>query len=135
MCEAALVQVRARSGKSSVGFGVQRQLSGLADLQVGDAALSRLEERLGRVHARQRPFNGFSILRLSDLHCDTSERAMPCVTAMLGRVNFASSPVTTGKDVWANEPSLRGFATVRSTIRDPVYGPKSTDKLRMRVST
>jgi len=173
-----------------VGFGVQRQLSGLADLQVGDAALSRLEERLGRVHARQRlgverdheghvfakgrgffhldnsrlvarlieavlkgtgtygrglrnaakielrhnsiplarlpaAFNGFSILHLSDLHCDTSERAMPRVADMLGRVNYDICVITgdyRGRTVGPFEPCLRGFAAVRSSIRGPVYG-------------
>jgi uncharacterized protein len=169
---------------------VQRQLSGLADLQLGEAALSRLEKRLGRVHARQRlgverdhegqmfgqgpgffhfensrlvprlmeavlrgtgtyargvrnaakielrhniiplarlpaAFNGFSILHLSDLHCDTSERAMPRVAEMLGPVNYDICVITgdyRGRTFGPFEPSLRAFANVRSAIRGPVYG-------------
>jgi predicted MPP superfamily phosphohydrolase len=179
-----------KAWKKSVGFRVQRQLSALADLQLGEAAISRLEKRLGRVHARQRlgverdhegqvfrqglgffrrenshvvarlieavlkgtgiygrglrnaakielryntiplarlpaAFNGFSILHLSDLHCDTSERAMPCVAEMLGRVNYDICVITgdyRGRTFGPFEPSLHGFATVRSTIRGPVYG-------------
>ena len=169
---------------------MQRQLSGLADLQLGEAALSRLEKRLGRVHARQRlgverdhegqmfgqgpgffhfenfrlvprlmeavlrgtgtyargvrnaakielrhniiplarlpaAFNGFSILHLSDLHCDTSERAMPRVAEMLGPVNYDICVITgdyRGRTFGPVEPSLRAFANVRSAIRGPVYG-------------
>ena len=173
------------------GIGVQRQLSGLADLHAGEAQISRLEKRLGRLHARQRlgverdhegqvlgqgigffhlensrlvarligavlkgtgtygrglrnatkvelrhniialprlptAFNGFSILHLSDLHCDTSERAMPRVVEMLGRVVDYDICVITGdyrgRTFGPVEPSLRGFATVRSAIRGPVYG-------------
>ncbi|HET6925872.1 MAG TPA: metallophosphoesterase, partial [Hyphomicrobiaceae bacterium] len=70
-------------------------------------------------------FNGFSILHLSDLHCDTSERAMPRVAEMLGRLNYDICVITgdyRGETFGPFEPSLKGFATVRSSIRGPVYG-------------
>src|SRR5262249_2903134 len=70
-------------------------------------------------------FNGFSILHLSDLHCDTSELAMLRVAEMLGGVNYAICVITgdyRGQTVGPFEPSLRGCATGRSTIRGPGYG-------------
>jgi predicted MPP superfamily phosphohydrolase len=168
----------------------QRQCSGRAGAHVNEGAASRLEKRLGRLHARQRldverdhegqvlgrglgffhiqksslvarlielllkgtgtyrmgvrnaanvelrhnivplaklpaAFNGFSILHLSDLHCDTSERAMPRVAEMLGRVNYDICVITgdyRGRTFGPFEPCLRGFAALRSTIRGQVYG-------------
>jgi predicted MPP superfamily phosphohydrolase len=169
---------------------VQRQLSGLANTKLDETALSRLETRLGRLHARQRlgverdhegqvfgqglgffhiensrlvarlievllkgtgtygrgirnaanvelrhnvvplarlpaAFNGFSILHLSDLHCDTSERAIPRVAETLHRISYDVCVITgdyRGRTYGPFEPCLRAFAALRSTIRGQVYG-------------
>jgi len=99
--------------------------SGTFGIGVRNAANVELRHNL--VHLPRLPpaFNGFSIVHLSDLHCDASERAMSRVAEMLGPVSYDICVITgdyRGLTYGPYEPSLRVLATLRPAIRGPVYG-------------
>ena len=97
----------------------------------------QVEVRHNCVKARDLPdaFDGFSILQLSDLHCDMSEPAMRRVAELLPTLSYDIC-VLTGDFRGANfgpfDAALATIADLRTTIRSPVYGVLGDhDSIRM----
>jgi uncharacterized protein len=97
----------------------------------------QVEVRHNRVKARDLPdaFDGFSILQLSDLHCDMSEPAMRRVAELLPALSYDVC-VLTGDFRGANfgpfDAALATMAGLRTTILSPVYGVLGDhDSIRM----
>ena len=92
---------------------------------VRNAANVELRHNVVRLSRLPAAFNGFSILHLSDLHCDVSGPAMSRVAELLGRVSYDVCVMTgdyRGQTFGPYEACLRQVAALRSTIRGPVYG-------------
>ena len=97
----------------------------------------QVEVRHNRVKARDLPdaFDGFSILQLSDLHCDMSEPAMERLAELLPALSYDVC-VLTGDFRGANfgpfDAALATMAGLRTTMRSPVYGVLGDhDSIRM----
>ena len=70
-------------------------------------------------------FNGFTILHLSDLHCDMSGQAMQRVAALVAPLNYDLTVLTgdfRGQTFGSFESALASLAELRKVIRGPVYG-------------
>ena len=80
-------------------------------------------------------FDGFSILHLSDLHCDMSERAMTRVANLLADLRYDICVLTgdfRGKTFGPYERALAIFADLSKRIRTPIYGVLGNhDSIRM----
>src|SRR5215831_9362026 len=99
--------------------------SGTYSIGVRNAANVELRHNIVRLSRLPAAFNSFSILHLSDLHCDLSERAMSRVAEILDRVIYDICVITgdyRGRTFGSFEACLRGVAALRSTIRGAVYG-------------
>lgn len=89
------------------------------------------------VKVRELPdsFDGFSILQLSDLHCDMSERAMQRVRGLLGTLSYDACVLTgdfLGETSGPFKRALAILADLRTEIRDPAYGVLGNhDSIRM----
>jgi predicted MPP superfamily phosphohydrolase len=90
-----------------------------------------------RVSARALPeaFDGFSILHLSDLHCDSSEPAMQRVAALLPTLRYDICVLTgdfRGATFGPFDAALASIADLCANIRSPVYGVLGNhDSIRM----
>src|SRR5262249_10672720 len=87
----------------------------------------RIEVRRNRVSAPELPaaFDGFTILHLSDLHCDMSERAMLRLAAMLPGLSYDICVLTgdfRGATYGPFESAMATIAQLRTRIPGPVYG-------------
>ncbi len=97
----------------------------------------RVQVRHNHVKVRELPdsFDGFSILQLSDLHCDMSERAMQRVGELLGTLRYDACVLTgdfLGETSGPFKRALAILADLRTEIRDPVYGVLGNhDSIRM----
>ena len=97
----------------------------------------RVQVRHNHVKFRELPdsFDGFSILQLSDLHCDMSERAMQRVGGLLGTLSYDACVLTgdfLGETSGPFKRALAILADLRTEIRDPVYGVLGNhDSIRM----
>jgi predicted MPP superfamily phosphohydrolase len=97
----------------------------------------RVQVRHNHVKVRELPdsFDGFSILQLSDLHCDMSERAMQRVGELLGTLSYDACVLTgdfLGETSGPFKRALAILADLRTEIRDPVYGVLGNhDSIRM----
>jgi hypothetical protein len=97
----------------------------------------RVQVRRNHVKVRELPdsFDGFSILQLSDLHCDMSERAMQRVGELLGTLSYDACVLTgdfLGETSGPFKRALAILADLRTEIRDPVYGVLGNhDSIRM----
>ena len=97
----------------------------------------RVEVRHNHVKAAALPhaFEGFSILQLSDLHCDMSERAMARLAAILPSLSCDICVLTgdfRGATYGPFDPALATIAELRSKIGSPVYGVLGNhDSVRM----
>jgi len=97
----------------------------------------RVQVRRNHVKVRELPdsFDGFSILQLSDLHCDMSERAMQRVGGLLGTLRYDACVLTgdfLGETSGPFKRALAILADLRTEIRDPVYGVLGNhDSIRM----
>jgi predicted MPP superfamily phosphohydrolase len=70
-------------------------------------------------------FDGFTILHLSDLHADISERAMARLIELLPRLEYDICVLTgdfRGNTYGPFEAALEGMAKVRAELKEPVYG-------------
>lgn len=86
----------------------------------------RVELRQNLVETSKLPdaFHGFSILHLSDLHCDMSERAMQRVAEMVAALSYDVCVLTgdfRGQTFGPFEPALASLAQLRKVIRGPIY--------------
>jgi uncharacterized protein len=90
-----------------------------------------------RVCAKGLPdaFDGFSILQLSDLHCDTSVPAMQRVAELLPTLRYDMCVLTgdfRGATFGPFDAALATIADLRAEIRGPVYGVLGNhDSIRM----
>jgi predicted MPP superfamily phosphohydrolase len=97
----------------------------------------RVEVRYNHVKARELPdsFNGFSILQLSDLHCDVNERAMQRVGELLATLSYDACVLTGDYRGLTSGPFQRALAIIadlRTLMRNPVYGVLGNhDSIRM----
>ena len=87
---------------------------------------ARVELRQNLVETSRLPdaFHGFSILHLSDLHCDMSERAMRRVAEMVAALSYDICVLTgdfRGQTYGPFEPALASLAQLRRVIRSPIY--------------
>jgi len=71
------------------------------------------------------PFDGFTILQLSDLHADISEPAMDRVKELLSGLDYDICVLTgdyRGKTFGPYEAALAGTERVCQTVKGPIYG-------------
>jgi predicted MPP superfamily phosphohydrolase len=99
--------------------------SGLYWRGVSNAAC--VELRHHRVALRRLPasFDGFTILQLSDLHIDTSRRAVERVIMLLKGLDYDLCVLTgdyRGETYGRYEEALAGMAKIRAALKGTVYG-------------
>ena len=98
---------------------------------------AQVEVRRNLVKGRDLPaaFDGFSILQLSDLHCDMSEPAIKRVAELLPSLSYDVCVLTgdfRGATFGPFEAALATVADLRAKIRSPVYGVLGNhDSIRM----
>ncbi len=88
-----------------------------------NAARVRVKRNRVACHALPPAFDGFSILHLSDLHCDMSERAMRRVAELVGTLPCDLCVITgdfRGPTFGPFEPALATVAGLRAKISSPV---------------
>jgi uncharacterized protein len=82
-----------------------------------------------------KPFDGFTILQLSDLHADMSEPAMRRVADLLGEINYDICVLTgdyRAKTFGTYAEALSGTARICERIKGPVFGVLGNhDTIRM----
>ena len=97
----------------------------------------RVVVRRNHVKASELPdtFDGFSILHLSDLHCDMSLRAMQRVADLVRTLSYEVCVLTgdyRGGTFGPFQAALATIAELRAQIRGPVYGVLGNhDSIRM----
>jgi uncharacterized protein len=97
----------------------------------------RIEVRRNLVTASELPaaFDGFTILHLSDLHCDMSDRAMARLAAMLPGLSYDICVLTgdfRGPTFGPFESALATIAGLRASVTSPVYSVLGNhDSVRM----
>lgn len=97
----------------------------------------RVEVRHNHISFKELPdsFDGFTILQLSDLHCDMSERAMQRVAELLGNLSYDVCVFTgdfLGQTSGPFDRALAIIANLRTEIPDPSYGVLGNhDSIRM----
>ena len=81
------------------------------------------------------PFDGFTILHLSDMHVDMNPRTMARLMELLPDLSYDICVVTgdfRGRTFGPFEATLDGLARVRERLKDPVYGVLGNhDTIRM----
>src|ERR1700737_106472 len=71
------------------------------------------------------PFDGFTILHLSDMHVDMNEGAMRRLIELVGGMQYDLCVLTgdyRGKNFGPLEATLKGVARVRAHLKEPIYG-------------
>ncbi|WOJ90657.1 metallophosphoesterase family protein [Methylocapsa polymorpha] len=101
------------------------RLAGL--YQRGCRNASRVELRRNAIASPRlpQPFEGFTILHLSDLHVDMSRPAMEHLVELLHGLEYDICVLTgdyRGKTYGPFKPSLEGVARLRAHLKGPVYG-------------
>lgn len=72
-----------------------------------------------------RPFDGFTILHISDPHVDMNEGAMRRLGALVREMQYDLCVLTgdyRGKTFGPFEPTIEGIARIRGELKGPVYG-------------
>jgi len=81
------------------------------------------------------PFDGFTILHISDMHADISQGAMRRLIELLDGISYDLCVLTgdyRGKTFGPFDAALQGVAQVRSHLKGPVYGVLGNhDTIRM----
>ena len=93
----------------------------------GQRNAERIEVRRNPVKSASLPqaFEGFSILHLSDLHCDMSARAMARLASLLPDLRYDICVLTgdfRGATYGPFEVALATIAALRAKIGSPIYG-------------
>ena len=99
--------------------------SGLADRARKNAARVEIRNNLVRSNRLPRPFDGLTILQISDLHADMNQGAMGRLAALLPTLEFDVCVLTgdyRGKTYGSFEATLEALARVRADLPGPVYG-------------
>jgi uncharacterized protein len=82
-----------------------------------------------------KPFDGFTILQLSDLHVDMSKNAMERVAGMVRDLSYDLCILTgdyRGLTYGPHQATIEGMARIRAALREPVYGVLGNhDTIRM----
>jgi predicted MPP superfamily phosphohydrolase len=114
--------------------GVLR-LAGLYRRAQQNAERVQVRENIVRSNKMPRPFDGFSILHITDMHVDMSEGAMRRLSDILPNLNYDICVLTgdyRGKTHGPFEATLNGMARVRPHLSGPVYGVLGNhDTIRM----
>jgi predicted MPP superfamily phosphohydrolase len=103
----------------------------------GRSNAERIEVRRNTVATSKLPatFHGFSILHLSDLHCDISRNAMQRLAERVATLSYDACVITgdyRGETFGPFEIALASIAALRPQIRGPVYGVLGNhDSIRM----
>ena len=123
------------SALSTLAIEYTLKLTGL--FRRGRKNAEQVEVRRNPVKVGELPdaFDGFSILQLSDLHCDMSEPAMQRVAELLPTVSYDVCVLTgdfRGATFGPFETALATIAKLRGNLRGPVYGVLGNhDTIRM----
>lgn len=100
-----------------------------------NAAQVEVRRNLVRVRDLPAAFDGFSILQLSDLHCEMSEPAMQRVAELLPGLSYDVCVLTgdfRGATFGPSDAALATIADLRAKMRSPVYGVLGNhDSIRM----
>ncbi len=111
------------------------KLSGLYWRGRRNAAKLRIKHNSIVSHRVPRPFDGFKILHLSDLHVDMSDEAMRQILALLPDLDYDLCVLTgdyRGKTFGSFDPVLAGMAELREALNGQVYGVLGNhDSIRM----
>jgi hypothetical protein len=111
------------------------KLAGLYWLGRRNAAKLRLRENHLVSPRLPKAFDGLTVLHLSDLHTDMSQRAMNRLIEMLPGLTYDFCVLTgdyRGRTHGPFEASLDGMARVREALKGPVYGVLGNhDTIRM----
>lgn len=103
----------------------------------GQRNAERIQVRHNHVHFPNLPsaFNGFTLLHLSDLHADLSERAMRRLVDLLPNLNYDLCVMTgdyRGATFGPFDAALEAVKRLRYHLRQPVYGVLGNhDTIRM----
>lgn len=119
----------------ALAIGYALKMSGL--YWRGCRNASRVEIRRNSVEVKDLPaaFDGFTILHLSDLHCDMSMPAMRCMSGLLLGLTYDICVFTgdyRGATSGPFEPSLAAIRDIRTRLQSPVFGVLGNhDTIRM----
>ncbi len=97
----------------------------------------RVQTRLNPIESEGLPsaFDGFTILHISDMHVDMSQGAMHRLIELLHEIDYDICVLTgdyRGSTVGPFEDTLEGMASVKTHLKDPVYGVLGNhDTIRM----
>jgi len=100
-------------------------LTGLYWRGLRNAKDVQLRHNYIRSSALPRPFDGFTILQISDLHADMNDGAMDRVAALAKQASYDICVLTgdyRGLTFGPFEATLAGMASIRSAIKGAVYG-------------
>jgi predicted MPP superfamily phosphohydrolase len=111
------------------------KLAGVYWLGRANAAKLRLRENHLISPRLPKAFDGLTILHLSDLHTDMSQKAMSRLSEMLPSLTYDFCVLTgdyRGRTYGPFEASLDGMARIREALKGPVYGVLGNhDTIRM----
>ena len=99
--------------------------SGLYDRARKNAARIEVRHNVVRSNRLPRPFDGLTILQISDLHADMNQGAMGCLAKLLPTLEFDICVLTgdyRGKTYGPFEATLDAMARVHADLPGPVYG-------------
>ena len=97
----------------------------------------RVQTRLNPIESESLPpaFDGFTILHISDMHVDMSQRTMHRLIELLHEIDYDICVLTgdyRGDTFGPFEDTLEGMASVKAHLKDPVYGVLGNhDTIRM----
>ena len=103
----------------------------------GRSNTQRIRTRHNTVRLKNlpRPFDGFAILHISDMHVDMNHAAMRRLIDLLRDVTYDACVITgdfRGRTYGPIDATLVGLAQVRAHLKDPVYGVLGNhDTIRM----
>jgi predicted MPP superfamily phosphohydrolase len=111
------------------------RLTGLYRRAQRNAADVRIRRNMLHFPRLPQPFDGYTILQISDLHVDISAPAMRRLAELLGEVGYDLCVLTgdyRGKTFGPIEPTLDGLGRIRDRLRGAVYAVLGNhDSLRM----
>ena len=106
-------------------IGGALKLSGLYWRGAKNAAKVELRHHRVSSPSLPKPFDGFTILQLSDLHADLCPPAMDRVAALIADLDYDLCVLTgdfRGPTWGPYEAALAGMARIRERLKGPVYG-------------
>jgi predicted MPP superfamily phosphohydrolase len=111
------------------------KMTGLYWRGLRNAAEVRVRHNHIAVPDLPKPFDGFTILQLSDLHVDMSKNAMERVAGLVRDLSYDLCILTgdyRGLTYGPHQATIEGMARIRAALREPVYGVLGNhDTIRM----